>query len=77
MTGVQTCALPICTPKAVVARLHDESVKILAAPEMKDRFQNTLGGDAVGNTPEQFAANIRDDIERWGKIVKQTGLKLE
>jgi tripartite-type tricarboxylate transporter receptor subunit TctC len=44
---------------------------------MKDRFQNTLGGDAVGNTPEQFAANIRDDIERWGKIVKQTGIKLE
>jgi len=68
---------PAGTPRAVVMRVHDETVKILATPEMKDRFQNTLGGDAVGNTPEQFAANIRDDIERWGKIVKQTGIKLE
>lgn len=68
---------PAGTPRAVVMRVHDETLKILATPEMKDRFQNTLGGEAAGNTPEQFAANIRDDIERWGKIVKQTGLKLE
>ncbi len=68
---------PSGTPRAVVMRVHDEAIKILATPEMKDRFQNTLGGDAVGNTPEQFAANIRDDIERWGKIVRQTGIKIE
>ncbi|MEO7728669.1 MAG: tripartite tricarboxylate transporter substrate binding protein [Burkholderiales bacterium] len=68
---------PAGTPNAVVARVHDETVKILATPEMKERFQNTLGGDAVGNTPEQFAADIKSDIARWGKIVKETGIKLE
>ncbi len=68
---------PAGTPRAVVMRVHDATVKILATPEMKDRFQNTLGGDAVGNTPEQFAADIKSDIERWGKIVRQTGIKLE
>jgi tripartite-type tricarboxylate transporter receptor subunit TctC len=68
---------PAGTDKAVVARVHDEVVKILATPEMKERFQTTIGGDAVGNTPAQFAADIRSDIERWGKIVRQTGIKLE
>jgi tripartite-type tricarboxylate transporter receptor subunit TctC len=68
---------PAGTPKAIVMRLHDEVVKILAAPEMKERFQTTLGGDAVGNTPEQFAADIKNDIAHWAKIVKESGLKLE
>jgi tripartite-type tricarboxylate transporter receptor subunit TctC len=68
---------PAGTPAAVVARVHDATVKILATPEMKERFQTTIGGDAVGNTPAQFAADIKDDIARWGKIVRQTGIKLE
>ena len=68
---------PAGTPKPVVAKVHDEVVKILATPEMKERFQTTLGGDAVGNTPEQFAADIRNDIARWAKIVKGSGIKLE
>ena len=68
---------PAGTPRAVVMRVHDATVQVLATPEMKERFQTTIGGDAVGNTPEQFAADIKNDIERWGKIVRQTGIKLE
>ena len=68
---------PAGTPRAVIARLHDETVKILATPEMQERFLTTLGGDAVGNTPEQFAADIKADIARWSKIVKESGLKVE
>ena len=68
---------PAGTDKTIIARVHDEAVKILAMPEMRERFQTTIGGDAVGNTPAQLAADIRNDIERWGKIVKQTGIKLE
>jgi tripartite-type tricarboxylate transporter receptor subunit TctC len=37
----------------------------------------SIGGDPIGNTPEQFAAEIREDISRWSKIVKDTGLKME
>ncbi len=68
---------PAGTPRPIVARIHDEVVKILATSEMKERFLTTLGGDAVGNTPEQFAADIRNDIARWSKIVKGSGIKLE
>jgi tripartite-type tricarboxylate transporter receptor subunit TctC len=68
---------PAGTPRAVIMRVHDATVHALATPAMKERFQTTIGGDAVGNTPEQFAAEIKDDIARWAKIVRQTGIKLE
>src|SRR6476661_1653534 len=68
---------PAGTPKTVIARLHDEVVKILQAPEMKERFLTTIGGDPVGDTPEAFAATIKNDMARWAKIVKESGIKLE
>lgn len=68
---------PAGTPKPVVIRIHDEVVKILATPEMKERFLTTIGGDPVGGTPEQFAADIKSDIARWAKIVNDSGIKLE
>ena len=68
---------PAGTPRPIITRLHGEVVKILATPDMKERFLTTIGGDAVGNTPEQFAADIKNDIARWAKIVKESGLKIE
>ena len=68
---------PAGTPMPVIATLNKTVVNILAAPEMKERFLTTIGGDPVGNTPQQFAADIKADIARWAKIVKETGLKLE
>ena len=68
---------PAGTPKAILTRLHDEVAKILAAAEMKERFLTTIGGDPVGGTSEQFAADIKADTARWAKIVKDSGLKLE
>jgi tripartite-type tricarboxylate transporter receptor subunit TctC len=68
---------PSGTPNPIVTRLHDEVVGILATPEIKERFLTTIGGDPVGNTPEQFAVDIKADIARWSKIVKESGLKIE
>jgi tripartite-type tricarboxylate transporter receptor subunit TctC len=68
---------PSGTPKPIVTRVHDEVVSILATPEIKERFLTTIGGDPVGNTPEQFAVDIKADIARWSKIVKENGLKIE
>jgi len=44
---------------------------------MKERFLTTIGGDPVGDTPEAFAATIKNDMARWAKIVKESGIKLE
>jgi len=67
---------PAGTPKDAVAKLNAEFNKALQQPELKKRLGDE-GADALGGTPEQFAQLIRDDIARWGKIVKESGVRLD
>jgi tripartite-type tricarboxylate transporter receptor subunit TctC len=67
---------PSGTPKEVVARLNAEFNKALQQPELKKRLGDE-GADALGGTPEQFAQLIREDIGRWGKIVKESGVRVD
>jgi len=67
---------PAATPRAVVDRLHGETVKILAAPESRKRLTD-LGFEPVGNTPAQFAAYIKSEIAKWGKVIKAAGIRAE
>ena len=64
------------TPQTIVKRLHDEFVRALRAPDLTARLA-ALGADPVGSTPEQFAALIREDIARWAKVVKASGVRLD
>ncbi len=63
-------------PRAIVDRINAEANQILKVKEM-DTLLATDGVAAAGGTPEQFAATIRSDIERWGKVVKQAGVKVD
>lgn len=67
---------PAKTARAVIDRLNGATVRALNAPEIRDRLQG-LGADGVGNTPEQYAAFIRDEIDKWGKVIKAAGIKGE
>ena len=67
---------PAGTPRAIIDRLHAESVKILRSPEMKT-YLAAQGLDAVGNTPEEFAAFIRDENTKWARVAKEAGAKIE
>lgn len=65
---------PAGTPKAIIDRLNREIVKIVRSPE----FAQVLTGEgatAVGNTPAEFDAIIRADIQKWAKIIKETGIR--
>ncbi|WP_399678817.1 tripartite tricarboxylate transporter substrate binding protein [Xenophilus sp.] len=64
---------PAKTPRAIVNRLHDEVVKALATPEVKERFLK-LGADAWTLKPEAFDAYIRDEIKSNAALVKAAGL---
>ena len=68
---------PARTPPPIIARLHEEVVKILATPEIKERFLTTMGANIAGSTPEQFAAQIRADSIYWAQTIKDTGIKVE
>jgi tripartite-type tricarboxylate transporter receptor subunit TctC len=62
------------TPPGVIAKLQAEIAKILHAPDVKSRLA-VLGFEPVGNTPAQFAAFIRSEMEKWSKLIKETGIK--
>lgn len=68
---------PSGTPKFIIGRINAQVLSILATSEMKNRFLTTIGGDPIGSTPEQFAADIKTDITRWAKIVKDSGINVE
>jgi tripartite-type tricarboxylate transporter receptor subunit TctC len=69
-------AVPAGTPPAIVARLHKEIVAALRQPAMQARFANS-GARLVGNSPEQFAAQIRAERVKWGEIIKAQNIKAE
>jgi tripartite-type tricarboxylate transporter receptor subunit TctC len=54
---------------AIVKKLHDEVLAILATDEMKARIK-TLGFDVIASTPEEFAKQLQEDVERWGPVAK-------
>lgn len=67
---------PAKTPRAMVAKLHAEIVRLLQTPEIKERLA-TDGTDAVGSTPEAFGAYIQAEITKWGKVVKASGMRVD
>ncbi len=72
----QGIVVPAATPGAIVSRLHQELVKALAAPELKERFAS-VGAYAVGSTPEEFAAHIQKEIATMAKVIKEAGIRIE
>jgi tripartite-type tricarboxylate transporter receptor subunit TctC len=67
---------PAHTPSAVVARLHGNIVKILAAAALHARLADQ-GFDPVGNSPEEFGAYIKSEILKWGKVIRDAGIRPE
>jgi tripartite-type tricarboxylate transporter receptor subunit TctC len=64
------------TPKAVITRIHAELVKVVATPDVKERMFN-LGMEVAGSTPEQLAVLVNSDIAKWGKVIKESGVKVD
>ena len=68
---------PAKTPREIVARLNLEIGRILAAADVRERFITNEGVEPIGGTPEQFAAFIREEIDKYAKVVKAAKLKAE
>lgn len=67
---------PAGTPGAVIERLHSEFVKILRLPELRERLL-TNGAETMGNSPAEFAAFLKAELERWARVIKQAGAKID
>src|ERR1700730_10212668 len=66
---------PIDTPAPVVAMLHSADAEALHSPEVKDNL-TSQGAIAVGNSSADFATYVRSEIDRWGKVIAATGIKI-
>jgi tripartite-type tricarboxylate transporter receptor subunit TctC len=61
---------PAGTPKELVTRLNQAIAKIMAMPDVKQKCAD-LGFDPVGDTPEEFSAYIKKEVEKWGKVIRE------
>jgi tripartite-type tricarboxylate transporter receptor subunit TctC len=66
---------PAGTPAAIIDKLHDETVKVLAMPDVRKTMQQQ-GLDIIGNSPAEFAAVIKTETPQWAKVIKDAGIKL-
>jgi len=67
---------PAHTPREVIVKLHAEIASILKSQEVREKLAAD-GAEPVGSTPEQFAAFIKSEIDKWGKVVKSAGIQVE
>jgi tripartite-type tricarboxylate transporter receptor subunit TctC len=65
---------PAGTPQPVIERLHRETVRALRVADVKERFANE-GLEPVGNKPDEFAAHIAAELQKWAKIIRAAGIK--
>ena len=69
-------AVPAATPREIIVKLHAESIKAIAAPDIRDRM-SAEGAEFVGDTPEQYTAFVKSEIAKWGRAVKASGARPE
>ncbi len=67
---------PAGTPKEIIAKLNSEVVRVIAQPGINDRFVS-LGAELVSSSAEDFGAYIRSEIAKWGKVIKESGARMD
>jgi tripartite-type tricarboxylate transporter receptor subunit TctC len=68
--------VPAGTPKEIVARLYAAFAKVLLTPDIKERLAAD-GAEAVANTPDEFAAQLKAELVRWGPLIRESGARAE
>jgi tripartite-type tricarboxylate transporter receptor subunit TctC len=76
MQNYYALLLPAKTPRDIVSKLHDAVVKTVNTPAVHEKLV-AAGSDPLTMTPDEFARFLRADIEKWRKVVQETGVKIE
>ena len=75
-SGWQGYFVPAHTPREIVARIAQETAKVLATRDVADRLR-AMGNEPVGSTPEAFEARFKAEVERFATIVKEARIPLQ
>ena len=76
VASVYAVLAPAATPRPVVQRLNQEIAKILQMPDVQARFQ-TLGIERASATPEETTQRLGQELAKWGKVIKDSGIKVD
>ncbi len=74
--GVHGLLAPAATPRRIIEKLNGECVAILRSPEVRAQLASE-GAEAIGNTPEQYAAHLANDVQKWGKLIRERGIRAD
>jgi tripartite-type tricarboxylate transporter receptor subunit TctC len=72
----QGIVAPAATPRSIVVKINAETVKVLNMPEMREKIV-AQGNQVGGGTPEEFGALIRSETAKWGKVVREAGVRAD
>jgi tripartite-type tricarboxylate transporter receptor subunit TctC len=67
---------PRGTPQAIIAKIYADVARIVATPEVRERILSQAS-EPVGNSPEEYAAFINEEIAKWRAVIKQANVKAE
>jgi tripartite-type tricarboxylate transporter receptor subunit TctC len=67
--------VPAKTPETIIRKMHADTAAVLAEPAVKKRLED-LGLRVIGSTPEQLAQFIKDEMAKWGPLIKEAGIKI-
>ena len=67
---------PKNTPRTIVALLNDRLKKTMSTPEMQKRFHDR-GLDVIASSPDEFATHVESEHRKWGRVIKERGMKAE
>ena len=73
---MQGMLVPVGTPQAIVKRLSADVTRILSQPDMREKLTG-LGFEIVASSPDEFAAQIRIEVAKWSKVIKEAGIKVD
>jgi tripartite-type tricarboxylate transporter receptor subunit TctC len=76
VTSWQAAAAPAKTPREIVAKLNEATVKALRSPDVSERMKQ-IGFDVVAGTPEEFGRFMQQEVDRWTKVVQRGNIKAE
>ena len=76
VTSWQAAAAPAKTPRDIVAKLNEATVKALRSPDVSARMQQ-IGFDVVAGSPEEFGRFMQQEVDRWTRVVQKGGIKPE
>ena len=68
---------PVATPRAIVTKLNAEALVALKQPQFQAKLVGAGYEPAAPNTPEQFGEQVRAEVSKWAKLVKETGMRVD